>query len=361
MKIEDRPGLPPTTPKPTKEKEQFANIEDLVPSDPHYHFGENTGFEKSAPKKAPPRPPESPPAAKETRKAAAPAAAKTRAKPEANAAKVVNQATSKATSQATGGDGTAMKVWKAFAKIMERPYAAIDNIIFGSVDALVGVFKNLVEVPTTFVGGIKKLLKGEIKDGFKDMGLAIVKIFQTPLDATLLVGGKLISSIQTLLGVEKAGRRLTGEEITELKQVYGDTIDYSKVVVKEGNAGPFTLPNRAFVLGNTIYIPPSLKGQRDVLVHEMGHVWQHQNGGTDYISESLWSQYFGDEYKWKKGVAQGKSFRELNPEQQAQLIQDAWNAGFFNNPGQRFIVGSTDYTDYLNDALEQIRAGKGAT
>ena len=28
----------------------------------------------------------------------------------------------------------------------------------------------------------------------------------------------------------------------------------------------------------------------ETLIHEMGHVWQYQNGGLAYIPESLWAQ-----------------------------------------------------------------------
>jgi hypothetical protein len=55
------------------------------------------------------------------------------------------------------------------------------------------------------------------------------------------MGGKAISAIQTLVGLEPVGRKLTDDEITELRKVYGDTIDYSKVRIKEGDAGLFSL------------------------------------------------------------------------------------------------------------------------
>jgi len=114
------------------------------------------------------------------------------------------------------------------------------------------------------------------------------------------------------------------------------------------------------VLGNTIYTPPGSVGDMETLTHEMGHIWQHQNGGTDYVSEALWGQYLGDGYDFAKGIDEGKPFSELNPEQQAQLISTAWAQGFFSSPGNRFVYRGKDYTDYLNGALAQVRAGQGA-
>lgn len=94
----------------------------------------------------------------------------------------------------------------------------------------------------------------------------------------------------------------------------------------------FSLNDRPFTSGNTIYLKdhgPSHPEHMSTLVHEVTHVWQHQHGGSDYKLEALWAQSFGEGYVWQNGVAEGKSWVELNPEQQAQLIQDAWDAGYF--------------------------------
>jgi hypothetical protein len=162
--------------------------------------------------------------------------------------------------------------------------------------------------------------------------------------------------------VEPPGRKLTADEINTLRSVYGDSIDYSSMRIKEGNSGLFSMSGRAFTHGNTIYIPPEdMPLQPDLLVHESAHVWQHQNGGTDYMSEALWAQNVGDGYEFEKGIQEGKSWSQLNPEQQAELLQQAQRAGFFNaTGGGTFVYNGTDYTAYLNSALSQIRAGQGA-
>jgi len=238
----------------------------------------------------------------------------------------------------------------------------VRSLVTGAVSTVVGIGKHLWEGIKTFGGGIGTIFQGKLGEGLKDMGLGLVKTFiQTPVDAVLVMGGRAISAIQTVLGLEPPGRKLSGSEIETLRKVYGDSIDYSRMRLKEGSSGLFSLTGRAFTHGDTIYIPKEdLPLTEDLLVHESAHVWQHQNGGTDYMSEALWAQNFGDGYDFEKGLREGKSWGQLNPEQQAQLLQQAYRSGFFDGPGRRFVRNGTDYTDYLNDALAQIRKGQGA-
>jgi len=239
---------------------------------------------------------------------------------------------------------------------------AFHSLGTGVVSMVRGMGMNLWEGAQTFGSGFGKLFQGDFGGAFEAWGSGLVKMaIQTPVDAILMMGGRAISAVQTLVGLEPPGRNLTGAEITELRKVYGDSIDYSKVRIKEGSSGLFSLTGRPFTHGDTIYVPPnSLPLASDVLVHEMGHVWQHQHGGTDYMSEALWAQNFGDGYDFEKGISQGKSWSELNPEQQAELLQTAYRNGFFNTPGARFVYNTVDYTDYLNNALGQVRNGQGA-
>lgn len=100
----------------------------------------------------------------------------------------------------------------------------------------------------------------------------------------------------------------------------------------------------------------------------MRRVWQNQNGGTDYISEALHAQIFGDGYDYQKGINQGKTWGMLNPEQQAKLIQDAYDVSYFNNgqwketdPQTKTVTDRPDLAKYMQNVLPQLRAGQGAT
>lgn len=221
-------------------------------------------------------------------------------------------------------------------------------------------------------------LKNNITEGLGKIGNGLVQgLIQGPVD-TLIVGLQNgVSAIQTALGLEPAGRGLNAAETAELKKVYGDSIDLSQIRIKEGNIGlnNFLAPH---TIGNTIYIPQGWldpnnanynQQRNELLVHETAHTWQYQNGGTDYIGASIWNQAKGAisgqsrnaAYEYDAPIKAGKSWTELNPEQQAHVIETAYARGLFDNPNQRFLLDDgTDATAFVRDAIEQMRKGKGA-
>lgn len=192
------------------------------------------------------------------------------------------------------------------------------------------------------------------------MGL-LRRLLLSPVDGLLLGGGRLLSAVQTAAGLEAAGRELSGAEVAALVRVFEGSVDYSRVQVKEGTSGLLTVAGRPFVHGDSVYVPTGwLPLTGDTLTHELVHVWQFQHGGADYMREALVAQWLGDGYDWKKGVAEGRAWAQLNPEQQAALIEAGHQAGFFDRPGQTFSCGGTDYTVYLARAVAELRAGRGA-
>lgn len=251
-------------------------------------------------------------------------------------------------------------IWDGIKEVGSRVWDGVTGLVDGVVETVRGAAYNIWEGISTFGGGIAKIFSGDFADGFADLGKGLLKTFiQTPVDAILMMGGRAISAIQTLFFLEPVARKLTDNEIEALRKVYGDSIDYSKIEIKEGNAGLLTLSGRPFTHGNTIYFPEdALPITEDVLVHETAHVWQNQNGGTDYMGEALYAQFFGDGYDWEKGVDAGLPFEELNPEQQAEIIQEAYSAGYFDTGV--FISGGVDYTAYMDEVMRQVRASEGA-
>ena len=103
-----------------------------------------------------------------------------------------------------------------------------------------------------------------------------------------------------------------------------------------------------------------------VLVHETTHVWQHQHGGTDYLSEAAYAQMFGEGYIFDDAISRGKTWVMLNPEQQGHLIESAYRAGFFQT-GQWLVPETnppqfrSDLATYMQGVMPQLRAGQGAT
>ena len=246
-------------------------------------------------------------------------------------------------------------------------------------NALVGAAKAVGKA----VVGAAKAVGNAVVGAAKVVGNALAsagkKVFET-ISSPIMYGGlKALSAIQETLGLEPKGKLLSARQIEMLRSVYGDSIDYSKVVIKEGKAGLISAanPSRAFVVGNTIYAP-SGEISDSTLVHEMMHVWQYQNGGVGYMGKAVSAQLWGPTnanggergYYYEDDILAGKPFEKLNPEQQAQLIQDAFSARPgrkilppTNPPGRFTIQGSgnteVDITAYVLRAWDMVKAGKG--
>jgi len=223
---------------------------------------------------------------------------------------------------------------------------AVRGLVRGVTQSLVGVARNFVST-----------LREALGSGVAALWKAPVGVLKVSVNGVLMVGGTLLSRTQEALGLEPRGRRLSLEEQQLLRRVFGDSIHLDAVRIKQGDAGVFSLSDRPFTLGNTIYFK-STRVSLPALVHEMVHVWQSQKGGPDYSSESLWGQSVGEGYDWEKGRLGGKSWSELNPEQQAQLIQDAYRAGLHEGRASR--SETTERTAYLLQAMSELRAGRGA-
>jgi len=179
------------------------------------------------------------------------------------------------------------------------------------------------------------------------------------------IGGvayQVVSAIQTVVGLEAPGRGLTADEIAMLRPVYGDSIDYQSVRVKVGPRGILEKFGRTkdcagVTVGNTIYLKSGKDRDSGLLVHEMAHVWQYQNGGT----HDAWAKV---DYNFARSVP-GTPWEGLLFEQQAQILQRAFEQGYFKNGG-KFSWDTNgdgraeDLSDYLRAALGQVAAGQGA-
>jgi hypothetical protein len=241
----------------------------------------------------------------------------------------------------------------------DRGTDAIETFGTGITSAFSGAFRDVLEGAETYAKGWGDLFDGRVADAFGDWYSGTFQIFgQTPIDAGLMIGARGVSAIETLGGIEPVGRKLSDAEIAELRKVYGDSIDYDKIRVKVGDDA-MTVGGNARTIGNTIYIPEG-KLTNDLLVHESGHVWQFQHGGDDYMGESLFAQTFGEGYDYQQGIDEGKSWSELNPEQQAELLQQAYKAGYFNSDPHTWPM-NPQLTDYMRQVEQEVKAGRGAT
>lgn len=262
----------------------------------------------------------------------------------------------------------------AIGGLRARVLDATRSLLLGSFGALSGAARNLGEAISNLSRGAELVRRGEGEAGYSRAFDALVAVPQTLLDAGLMAGGKALSAVQTLTFLEAPGRRLDAHEQTTLRRVFADSVDLDQVRVKEGRAGLFSLTDRPFVLGNTIYmkslVDSPATAERDfmhVLVGEVTHVWQYQNGGTDYMSESLYSQAFGQGYEWARDAG-NVPWTELEPEQQDAFLNYAARAGAFDSTPPAFPADAsvpegmtlTTLNAYLMDSLSAIHSRQGA-
>lgn len=138
----------------------------------------------------------------------------------------------------------------------------------------------------------------------------------------------------------REGRPLTPGEIAVAREVFGNTIDYSKVTVYNGpprifnmvelnkpNLGAISPGGNIYLVGANCQKPDLSKGtraDRNLLIHEMTHVWQHQQGrfvNCEAVAVLIKNKFDYDAaYAYDLKTTQ--KFRTLNLEQQAHLVED---------------------------------------
>lgn len=174
----------------------------------------------------------------------------------------------------------------------------------------------------------------------------------------------------------KGSRPLTEAEIAYVRRIYGDSIDYSQVRMTSDHWLSTGAPK---VIGNTVYMRSDWGGPmfkedgslttsgRHLLMHEMGHIWQYQNGGHAYIGDALWAMFESwretgsrnGAYRWRDAYDEGLEWKDWNPEQQATAIED-YNLHL--ESVERGWISSSDQAemDLLQPYVDKARRGEGA-
>lgn len=135
-----------------------------------------------------------------------------------------------------------------------------------------------------------------------------------------------------------ARRKLTDFETEYAREIFHDSVNLAKVRVTRDGLVSVGAPKG---VRHTIHLKSDWGHFVDdsldlseiglyVLIHELGHVWQYQNGGLAYIPGSLWSQYRGwrttgsrnAAYDWLSAHKSEIPWHRWNPEQQATAIED---------------------------------------
>jgi hypothetical protein len=160
-------------------------------------------------------------------------------------------------------------------------------------------------------------------------------------------GTKAISGAVGEIGDKLAPptRHINSAEIAYAREIFGDSLDYSKIAITRDGllsvGAPKTIGNTVHMRskwgseqftkdGSGQYTLELTEAGRQLLVHEMTHVWQFQNGGLAYIPDSLVSQLRAQlgtgsrngAYDWRSVAKAGTPWQDWNPEQQAELVEE---------------------------------------
>lgn len=208
-------------------------------------------------------------------------------------------------------------------------------------------------------------------DTFKDKAIHVVldEAFRV-LDALPgEIDQRALNRIMDLGGVKAPERALNAEERAILEPIFGEGLDYDAIRVRIGDIGLFNQNDRPLVIGNSILMPEGRldkktgEMRRDDLVHEALHNWQYQQGGIEYIKQSVQDQLTGGHgaYDISGALANRTPWNELRTEQQAVIIETAFEQGYFDTPGGgRVVLKGVDHTEYFEACIAEMRAGQGA-
>lgn len=154
-------------------------------------------------------------------------------------------------------------------------------------------------------------------------------------------------------------RPLDATERAAAAPVFGGSVRLERVRVHAPASGLVAVSRRAFVIEDAIYVPaPFLPLSLTVLVHELVHVWQHQNGGHAYIADSVQAQLWGEGYALERAFFERRAWSALNCEQQATLIEEAFAQGYFQ--GGPVKLSGQSATAWVEAAVRELQAGRGA-
>ena len=255
--------------------------------------------------------------------------------------------------------------------------------------------------------GVKRLFQGN----FVGFGLSLFWGAMTPVTNGLGLSmdglfrvASAVGAVAGNAGLSPPSRGLSAEEKADLRVVFGDSVDLDQIRVRRNDPSN-QLGMSPHTVGNTIYMPETMRDARGnpipmfnpdgtlttegkiVLAHEVGHVWQNQNGGGDYMHTAICAQCTAlasttasggptsvePAYDWRAQAAAGVPFDELTPEQQASLVEDAAAAQLLGD-GDGVLETSDfrhgSYRDdpmtaaelaYMREALVLVRRGDSAS
>jgi hypothetical protein len=146
------------------------------------------------------------------------------------------------------------------------------------------------------------------------------------------------------------------DELDPGRAFFGPSIDFSRVRIRDSNAVRGG-PRVAWTCNNVIRFKAPRAGEPerghdpDTLIHELGHVWEHQNGQVQLLKgavEQLWKlltlgRYDPYDYGGPEGLARIQHLTSLSHEAQAQIIQECWRFQHSYRADRKKVSFTPDY------------------
>lgn len=247
--------------------------------------------------------------------------------------------------------------------VVSSAFDLVGSVIKAAGAIVGGVLGGVVRI----VGGILTLDGDEILAGLSDIASGVA-------GGVIVVLAKAWAFVQVVFTVGRP-RPLNQTESAIVKLVFHDAIATYNVRVVDGNAGLYSLNDRPFVVGDTIYMKDhDAATEPGVFAHECVHVWQNQHLGSEYVADALASQWWGAEYVWEDEASEDEDWIAFEREAQGAFIEEVYDEGgtasspsagmgaFFaeSDPSLRSFTPTVDgtvvdYTALANAATRTIR------
>jgi hypothetical protein len=168
-------------------------------------------------------------------------------------------------------------------------------------------------------------------------------------------------------------RPLSPTERAAAFALFADSIDYDAVAI---SCNSLWATFSATATGNTVnlradhFIPGTLElseAGRRVLIHELGHVWQYQNGGIGYVRSSLIAQLHAwlmtgsrkVAYDWHRAARNGRPWSCWNAEQQAECLSN-YHEARLRVAAERELPEDAGTISLASTCIEEVRLRNGA-
>ncbi len=157
------------------------------------------------------------------------------------------------------------------------------------------------------------------------------------------------------------------EQLKTARQYYGASVDFSQVTVKPSAVFLGKGVGMAWACNNVVRFKKTADGSHGLytstLIHELGHVWEHQSGQlqliTGIVEQVARSLSFGRYDPYDYGAAAGlkrvQRFQQLSKESQAQVLEEYWKA----THGHRLDRLRRPFTPEYLAEMERLIQGAG--